>query len=272
MANDDDVEVIKGGSKKQPEQAHHKPSDQKPATGAAPQKPAAVAPQQKPASAPAQPRPAAAAAKPATAPTQPKPAPAAPPKPVVTSTPKPAAKQAAQPRVPSPGSDNPMRTLRVAKVTVNIGVGQSGERLEKAEKVLAVLTGHKPVRTIARKAIRDWNVREGTPIGVKVTIRGDDAIAFVKRALWTRNQRVANWSFDKEGNLLFGVPDHTSFEGQKYNPEVGIFGMDIAVTVERAGFRIKRRRLVSRRVPPRHRVDRVESQAFLRSVLGLEIV
>lgn len=208
------------------------------------------------------PKPAPAAAKPA-----PAPAPAA--KPAAAPNPKSATKPAPKPKTEGMP---PMRQLRVAKVTVNIGVGQAGDRLEKAEKVLANLTGHKPIRTLAKKAIRDWNVRENMPIGVKVTLRGDDAISFTKRALWTRNNRVANWSFDKEGNLLFGVPDHTAFEGQKYNPEVGIFGMDVAVTVERPGFRIKHRRLLTRRVPPSHRVTREESQAFLKSVLGLEIV
>jgi large subunit ribosomal protein L5 len=212
----------------------------------------------------------------------PKTSPVAKPAPAPAPAPAPVPKAPKAPKAPKPApvvkprtnanSTNVMRKLKVAKVTVNIGVGQGGERLEKAEKVLANLTGMKPVRTMARKAIRDWNVREGTPIGVKVTLRGDQAVSFTKRALWTRNFRIANWSFDQEGNLLFGVPDHTSFEGQKYNPEVGIFGMDIAVTVERPGFRLKHRRLVTRKVSPRHRVDRIESQAFLKELLGLEIV
>jgi large subunit ribosomal protein L5 len=165
-----------------------------------------------------------------------------------------------------------MRELKVAKVTVNIGVGQAGDRLEKAEKVLAGLTGRKPMRTTARGSHRDWQVREGQPIGVKVTLRGEAAVDFAKRALWTRNFRVADWSFDREGNLNFGIPDHTAFEGQKYNPEIGVFGMDIAVTVERPGFRVKHRRVRARRLPAHHRVDRGESKAFLKSLLGLEIV
>ena len=200
-------------------------------------------------------------AKPASTPAAPRPAPTAAPK----AAPKPKA-----PNVETVG--NPMRQLRVAKVTVNIGVGQAGDRLEKAERVLAALSGAKPVRTIARKAIRDWNIREGMPIGVKVTLRGDPAIDFAKRALWTRNFRVANWSFDREGNLQFGIPDHTAFEGQKYNPEVGIFGMDVSVTVERPGFRIKHRHREQKRVSRRHRITSEESQTYLGKLLGLEIV
>ena len=165
-----------------------------------------------------------------------------------------------------------MRKLRVSKVTVNIGVGQSGDRLEKAEKVLASLTTRKPQRTVSRSSNRDWALREGQPIGVRVTLRGDDAIAFVKRALESRNNRVPDWSFDREGNLNFGIPDHTGFEGQKYNPEIGVFGMDIAVTVERPGFRIKHRKTYTRSVPADHRVTREESQQFLKGLLGLEIL
>lgn len=172
---------------------------------------------------------------------------------------------------PTETSDAPMRKLRISKVTVNVGVGQAGERLEKAEKVLAALTGRKPERTIAKTSNRDWAVREGQPIGVRVTLRGPDAVDFAKRALWARNNKVAEWSFDKEGNLNFGIADHTGFEGQKYNPDIGVFGMDVAITVERPGFRIKHRRHRARRIAKHHRVTREESKAFLKQVLGLEI-
>ena len=236
----------------------------------------------KPAAAPGAAKPAAAGGKPG-APAADK---GAAPKPAAAKAPAPAPapQPAAAPKAPKPKSGpklppkekvlpmGPMRKLKVAKVTVNIGVGQSGDRLEKAEKVLAGLTNAKPVRTLSRHAVRDWNLREGQPIGVKVTLRGDNAVDFVKRALWTRNNRVAEWSFDKEGNLQFGIPDHTSFEGQKYNPEIGIFGMDIAVTIERPGFRIKHRGLLQRRIPPRHRVTRTESKEYLKEILGVEIV
>lgn len=165
-----------------------------------------------------------------------------------------------------------MRRIRIAKVTVNVGVGQAGDRLEKAEKVLQSLTGRKPLRTLARDSHRDWAVRAGQPIGVKVTLRGPAAVAFAKKALDTRSFRVPEWSFDKNGNLNFGVPDHTTFEGQKYNPEVGIFGMDVAVTVERPGFRVKHRRLRRTPVGHAHRVTRAEAKEFLKATLGVEIV
>jgi large subunit ribosomal protein L5 len=165
-----------------------------------------------------------------------------------------------------------MRSLRVAKVNVNIGVGQAGERLDKAKEVLKTLTGATPVQTVSKTTVRDWAIRDGMPIGCKVTLRGQAAEAFVKRCLWPRENRVPAWSFDQEGNLHFGVPDHTGLEGQKYNPDIGVFGMDVSITVERPGYRIKRRRLLRRHVPKRHRVGREESIAFLREKFNLEIV
>lgn len=169
-------------------------------------------------------------------------------------------------------SDNVMRSLRVAKVTVNIGVGEAGERLEKAEKLLAVLTGGTPVRTVSTKTIRDWGIREGMPIGCKVTLRGKPAEDFVEKTLWPRENRVPEWSFDREGNLQFGLPDHTALEGQRYDPDVGVFGMDVAVTVERPGYRVKRRRIMRRHLPARHRTTRDEAIAFLKDKFNLEIV
>jgi large subunit ribosomal protein L5 len=173
----------------------------------------------------------------------------------------------------SPGkAGSVMRSLRVAKVNVNIGVGQAGERLDKAKEVLKTLTGATPVQTVSKTTVRDWAIRDGMPIGCKVTLRGEAAEAFVKRCLWPRENRVPAWSFDQEGNLHFGVPDHTGLEGQKYNPDIGVFGMDVSITVERPGYRIKRRRLLRRHVPKRHRVGREESIAFLREKFNLEIV
>jgi len=84
-------------------------------------------------------------------------------------------------------SDNPMLEPRITKVTVNIGVGESGERLLLAERVLTLLTDMTPVRTISRTTNRDLKVREGSPIGCKVTMRDQEKIAvFLKNALWAR--------------------------------------------------------------------------------------
>ena len=144
----------------------------------------------------------------------------------------------------APAASNPMQAPRIAKVTVNIGVGEGGEKLQKAEKVLAKLTGHKPVRTLGKETNRELGVRPGEPLGCKVTLRGEDAESFVKRALYTRKNKVYGYSFDNQGNLQFGVSDYTNFEGERYDPDIGVFGMDVCITLEKPGHRIKRRRFL----------------------------
>ena len=165
-----------------------------------------------------------------------------------------------------------MRDLHVEKVVVNIGVGEAGERLVKAEKVLEMVTGQKPVETISKTVNRDLGIRQGMPLGCKVTLRGQVAEGFVKKALVIREMRVPEYSFDKEGNMSFGISDYTDFEGMKYDPEIGIFGMDISVVLRRPGNRITQRALLRRRVPKSHRVCRDEAIQFMKDKFEVEVV
>ena len=165
-----------------------------------------------------------------------------------------------------------MRQPRIEKVSVNIGVGEAGERLVKAQKVLEMVTGQKPRVTIAKVTNRDLGVREGMPIGCMVTLRGERAEVFLKRALWVRENRVAMWSFDPEGNLSFGISDYTDFEGMKYDPEIGIFGMDVNVVICRPGRRVARRRIMQRRIPHTHRMTRQEAAVFMKEKFNIEVM
>ena len=163
-------------------------------------------------------------------------------------------------------------TPKIEKVTVNIGVGEAGERLNKAESVLEGITKNKPVRTLSRTTNKDWGLRERMPIGCKVTLRRKDAEAFLKDALQTRENKMADYSFDDEGNLSFGIPDHTLFKNQKYDPNIGIFGMDISITMEKTGYRVKRRRINRRKIPHRHRVKKEETMNFFTETFNVEVV
>lgn len=167
---------------------------------------------------------------------------------------------------------NEMRKLKIEKVTINIGVGEAGERLRKAESVLESLAHQKPVRTLSKTTNKEWGIRKRMPIGCKVTLRGEKAYDFLKRALWTRNYKIADWSFDDEGHVSFGIPDHTEFKEMKYDPEIGVFGMDVSVTFERPGYRIKRRRIGKSRVPRKHRVTTEETMELLKNEFQVEVV
>ena len=161
---------------------------------------------------------------------------------------------------------------RIEKITVNIGVGEAGERLEKAKSVLSDITGHKPVQTLSKITSKDWSLRKRMPIGCKVALRKKDAEKFLKEALITRENKIAEYAFDNEGNISFGIPDHTSFKSQKYNPNIGIFGMDVSITMEKIGYRIKRRRLLRRKIPNKHKVKKDETIKFFKEKFEVEVI
>lgn len=160
----------------------------------------------------------------------------------------------------------------VAKVTVNIGVGEAGEKLKKAESVLESVTKQKPIQTLSKTTNKDWGLRKYMPIGCKVTLRKNAAEKFLINALKIRENKIAEYSFDDQGNFSFGLPDHTLFEGQKYDPNVGIFGMDICVTMEKLGYRIKHRRIDTRKIPHRHQLTKEATIQFITKAFNVEVV
>jgi large subunit ribosomal protein L5 len=170
-------------------------------------------------------------------------------------------------------TENSMRKIAIDKVVINIGVGAAGERLTKATKVLELLTGHKPVLTSSRKTIRDFNIRKGLNIGAKVTLRKDDAYKFLKEAFYAKDYKIPVYSFDKQGNAYFGITDYTDFKGMKYDPDIGIFGMDIAIVLKRAGgYRLPRRRIRSRSIPKSIGIGKEEAIHFLEENFQAQII
>lgn len=167
---------------------------------------------------------------------------------------------------------NPMLRPRISKVTVNIGVGESGERLQKAATILEMLTGQKPSYRRAKRSIKEFGVRRGEPIAVAVTLRKEKALKFLNLILDAVGRRIKRSSFDDYGNVSIGIREHIIIPGVKYDPELGIFGMDVAVTLERPGYRVMRRRRKKSTVPRRHRVSRDEAIAFFEYVLGVKVV
>ncbi len=170
--------------------------------------------------------------------------------------------EAAPPTVASPGA-NPHRAIRIIKIVVNAGVGESGENRTKAEKVLQMITHQKPVATRAHSTNRDFGIRQGQEIGAKVTLRGAAATDFLGRAFEARDRQLDVDSIDRFGNFSFGIADYTDFTGMKYDPQIGIHGMDVAVEVGRAGFRVRQRRQQSRPIPRTIRSTAAETRAFL---------
>jgi large subunit ribosomal protein L5 len=165
-----------------------------------------------------------------------------------------------------------MRQVVLDKVVLNIGVGEGGERLEKAEKVLNQITGMKPKRTLAKKTIREWKIHKKDPIGCIVTVRGQKGMELLGRLLKAVDNRLKESSFDPYGNFSFGIKEHIDIPGIKYDPEIGIFGMDVCVSLARRGYRIARRRRARRKIPMSHRVTKEEAMEWVKTNFGVQIV
>lgn len=166
---------------------------------------------------------------------------------------------------------NPMTRPRIGKVTVNISVGRSGEPLENAMKILEQLTGQRPTVRRARKTIKDFGIRRGEPIACLVTLRGERALNFLQKALTAVGNKIKTSSLDEHGNFSFGIKEHIELPGVKYDPHLGIIGMDICVTLEKPGYRVKYRKRAASKVGGKQKLTRSEALCFLRE-MGIEVV
>ncbi len=167
--------------------------------------------------------------------------------------------------------ENPMLKPRIEKVTVNISVGKSGVPLENAVEILETLTGQKPCRRKAKKTIRDFGIRKGEPIACIVTLRGDKAKSFLEKTFKVIDNKLSESCFDNYGNFSFGIKEHIEIPGTKYVPELGIYGMDISVTVSRPGYRVKQRHRAKSKIGPKHLLTRDEAMSFIKENFGVEI-
>jgi len=167
---------------------------------------------------------------------------------------------------------NPMRNIRIGKVTVNVSTGKSGEPLEKAKKILSQLTGQNPCLRKARKTIKDFGIRMGEPMACLVTLRREKAEDFLKKALEAVGNKLRKSCFDERGNLAFGIKEHIEIPGTKYVPELGIVGMDVGISLERPGYRVKRRSIGRSTIGKKHWIKKEEAIQFVKDNFRTEIV
>jgi large subunit ribosomal protein L5 len=166
---------------------------------------------------------------------------------------------------------NPMRAIRIEKVTLNIGVGKDQSKLDNALALLKSIAEAKPVKTVTNKRLQEWGLRPGLPIGCKVTLRGMKANNLLPRLLGAKDMRLKESQFDGDGNISFGIPEYIDIEGVKYDPKIGIMGLQVCVKLKRAGYRISKRRLMKRKVPKRHKISREEAIEFMKKEFNVKV-
>ncbi len=168
--------------------------------------------------------------------------------------------------------ESQMKKISVAKVVLNMGVGKSGEPIEKAKLALHQITGQQPCPRFAKATQRDWGVHKGEPIGVAVTVRRQPGIELIKRLFRAKGNQVKESSFDDFGNLSFGIKEHIDIPGVKYDPRVGILGLDVSISLARPGFNIRFRSKHKTSVGGRHKITAEEAKEFLTKEFGIVIV
>jgi large subunit ribosomal protein L5 len=166
---------------------------------------------------------------------------------------------------------NPMRALRIGKVVVNIGVGASGDPLDHAQTIMEQLTGQRPCQRLAKQTIRGYNIRKNEPIACMVTLRGGKAEKFLGRAFSAVGKKIKSRSFDKLGNFAFGINEHIDIPGTRYDPTLGITGMDVMVTMERAGYHIDEKKHARAKIGKAHKITPEESMNFIAKKFGIEV-
>lgn len=166
---------------------------------------------------------------------------------------------------------NSMRKIKVEKVTLNIGAGKDQSRLEKGLMLLNTIAETTPIKTVTNKRIQEWGLRPGLPIGCKITLRKEKAAKLMPRLFDAVDNKLSSRQFDNNGNISFGIHEYIEIPGVKYNPKIGIMGLEVCITLERPGFRIKRRRIMSRKVPSRHRISKQDAIKFVADNFNIKV-
>lgn len=164
-----------------------------------------------------------------------------------------------------------MKKIRIEKITLNIGTGKPGLELEKALKLLERVSGKKPVETKSMKRIPTWGVRPGLTIGAKVTLRGENAKEVLKLLLQSQDLMLSQRNFDSQGNLSFGISEYLDMPNMEYDPDIGMMGLECAVTLCRPGVRITRRHLFKKKLPQRQKITKEEAIKFMKENFEMKL-
>ena len=166
---------------------------------------------------------------------------------------------------------NEMKQIHIAKLTLNVGAGRNQKKLERGKKLIKNLTDIDPVTTKSKHRIQGWNLRPGLPIGVKLTLRGKKAQEILQRVLYASENQLKKSSFDNNGNISFGVKEYVDVEGMDYDTDIGMMGFQVSVTLERPGYRIKKRKIRTKKIPDSHRISQQDAIQYMKDEFNVEL-
>ena len=169
-------------------------------------------------------------------------------------------------------AEQPMLRPKIAAVKLNVSLGVSGDPLDRAKTIIENIANQTPVETYAKDTWRSWGIRKGQPVGVTVTVRGAEAYELLMRLFHAKDYKLKSKSIDRQGNFGFGIREHIDIPGQNYDPNLGIIGFDVLVQMERAGYRVKKRKYRPKSLGRHHTMTPDETRAFLKKQYDIELL
>lgn len=164
-----------------------------------------------------------------------------------------------------------MQQVQLDKITLNVGVGQSGEPLQRAKELLEKISNSTPVLTAAKDRNPTFKIRKGDLIGAKVTLRKAKAQDVLTRCLKACENTLLIGNFDRNGNVSFGVKEYIDVPGLKYDPKIGMMGFDVAVTLTKPGMRVQKRKIAKTKVPQKQKVTKEEAITYMKDAFKISV-
>ncbi|MFI5412830.1 MAG: 50S ribosomal protein L5 [Candidatus Micrarchaeales archaeon] len=149
--------------------------------------------------------------------------------------------------------ENKMKEIFVDRLVINIGTGSEKNTLANARKLLEVITARKPSNSYSKKRNPAFKIVKGQQIGTFVTIRGDDITPLAKRLLDSVENKLRS-SCVTNNSVSFGVREYIDISGVKYDPKIGMLGMNVNLSFKRKGERVSLRKRKRGEIPAKHRI------------------
>ncbi|MCL5101909.1 MAG: 50S ribosomal protein L5 [Candidatus Marsarchaeota archaeon] len=168
-------------------------------------------------------------------------------------------------------AENPMRRITINKLVVNIGTGNDEKQQANAKKLLQQISGFKPADSISTKRIPSFKISKGAKIGAFVTVRHASATALAKKLFDAVGNKVAERSI-QDNTVNFGIKEYIDINGIKYDPAIGMLGMNVNVSFKRPGLRTELKKHANGTIKRSHRrITREELKSYLEKEFNVTI-
>ena len=164
-----------------------------------------------------------------------------------------------------------MQAIRISKLVINIGTGNEERHTDAAKKLITLITSRTPVDELSRKRNPSFKITKGQKIGAMVTVRGEEIKKLLPRLLDATDNRIKDSSITPN-SLSFGIKEYIDIRGIKYDPAIGMLGMNVNLSFRRMGARVEYRKRGAARIPDHHRIiDRDAIKSFMEKEFGVNV-